>query len=94
MSLTCSSERTIIPIWEPGGREWWSMEKRGDSLRPASMDSSLMRSWSSWRLPPSFTASIMIFSVAMKGSSLMRCFSMPVLEENKELLGVKAEVTV
>ena len=28
-----------------------------------------MRSWSSWRLPPRFTASIMMFSLAMKGSS-------------------------
>ena len=42
---------------------------------PASMESSRIFSCSSCLLPPSFTASIMIFYVAMKGSSLIRCFS-------------------
>ena len=35
-----------------------------------------MRSWSSCRFPPRLTASIMMFSEAMKGSSSRMCFSM------------------
>eukprot|EP01139_Manchomonas_bermudensis_P010712 Amastigsp_a340965_83.p2 type:complete len:238 gc:universal Amastigsp_a340965_83:312-1025(+) len=42
--------------------------------RPASMDSSRIVSWSSWRLPPALTAAISTFSVAMKGSSAAACF--------------------
>ena len=42
---------------------------------PASMESSRMRSWSSCLSPPAFTASIMIFSVAINGSSAIKCFS-------------------
>ncbi len=46
------------------------------TLLPACIERTRMRSCSSWRLPPFFTASIMMFSVAMNGSSAIRCFVM------------------
>ena len=45
------------------------------TLRPAFIESSRIRSCNSCRLPPFFTASIMIFSVAINGSSLISRFS-------------------
>ena len=45
------------------------------TLRPASIESSRILSWSSCLSPPAFTASIIIFSVAMNGSSDISRFS-------------------